>query len=85
MEEVDLAEMFGGKLPPASIGRAAAAFGLNTSIGNAANTATGHDGEAASTTLEDIQDAVQKRIKSLSEGKWSAERAEFGPRTSYFF
>ena len=79
---LDLAEMFGGKLPPPGVGRAAAAFGFNTAIGNACNTATGEDGKSTSATLSDMKEAVDRRLELFADGKWSAERAEFGPRTS---
>lgn len=74
----DLAKAFGGTLPPASVGRAAAAFGINTSAGNAANTADDK-------TPAGMREAVIDRLEKFEAGIWSAERAEGGPRTTIFF
>lgn len=77
-EQIPLAEVFGGNLPPPCVGRAAAAFGINTSAGNAANTATDKSSEGA-------RNAVGARLDTFREGRWSTERAEGGPRSSLFF
>lgn len=77
----DLAKAFGGKLPPPSVGRAAAAFGINTSAGNAGNTLKGEDGQPV-TDPDDIQAEVEARLADFESGIWSAERAAPGPRTS---
>lgn len=88
----DLAELFNGSLPPASTGRAAAAFGLSTTCGNAGNT-------AVSATVKDLKDSgnkdassddvhpsvareeVQGRLNDILKGEWGGER-EFGIGTS---
>ena len=80
----DLAKIFGGKLPQAGVGRAAAAFGISTSAGNAGNTA------AAASETDDpdvVREAVEDRLEVFSPedgspGEWSAEREAGGPRTS---
>lgn len=64
--DVNLADL------PEHIIRQAAAFGLNTTIGNAAG---GVEDEA------DIIDALEDRIASLTAGNWAAER-QSGPRGS---
>lgn len=76
--QIDLKDIFGGSYPPVSVGRAAAAFGINTSAGNAANT-------AEEKTPAGLKDAVDARLETFHEGRWSAERAEGGPRSSLFF
>jgi len=76
--QIDLKDVFGGSYPPVSVGRAAAAFGINTSAGNAANT-------AEEKTPAGLKDAVDARLETFGEGRWSAERAEGGPRSSLFF
>ena len=67
---VDLAKMFGGTLPPASVGRAAAAFGISTSIGNAGNTS------------DETYEAMVDRFETLEAGEWTTERASSGPTTT---
>jgi hypothetical protein len=79
-EEVDLAEFFGGHLPPPCVGRAAAAFGLNTSIGNAGNTAKEEDGSKASPETQ--IEAVKTRIEVLRQGKWASDAIGGGARPS---
>lgn len=76
--QLDLKDVFGGSYPPIGVGRAAAAFGINTSAGNAANTAD-------EKTPAGLKDAVDARLETFGEGRWSAERAEGGPRASLFF
>lgn len=76
--QIDLKDVFGGSYPPVGVGRAAAAFGINTSAGNAANT-------AEEKTPAGLKDAVDARLETFLEGRWSAERAEGGPRASLFF
>ena len=81
----DLAKIFGGKLPPPCVGRAAAAFGISTSAGNAGNTAAAAD-ESDDPAI--VREAVEERLEVFvpedgSAGEWSGERAPGGPRTSY--
>lgn len=71
----ELADIFPGGLPKPCVARAAAAFGVNTSAGNAGNTL---DSDAP----DDIRDAVEGRLELFSAGKWSQERQGGGPRTS---
>src|SRR5689334_4312081 len=89
----DLAEAFGGSLPAPSVGRAAAAFGLSTSLGNAGNTAgaeaapvvgTDEDGRPIKGEADpnDIIEAVEERLARLKEGTWAAEREGAGPPTT---
>src|SRR5262245_7553157 len=89
----DLSEAFGGSLPAPSVGRAAAAFGLSTSLGNAGNTAgaeaapvVGTDDEGRPIKGEadpnDIIEAVEERLARLKEGTWAAEREGAGPPTT---
>jgi len=80
---IDLAKVFGGNLPPPSVGRAAAALGVSTSAGNAG----GSVAKAAGHNPEVIREAVEKRLETFvpedgSPGEWSAERDSGGPRTS---
>lgn len=75
----ELAKVFGGSLPPPSVGRAAAAFGVSTSAGNAGNTAAS---TAGSDDPEVAMEAVNKRLEQLESGEWSAERDDGTPRTS---
>lgn len=76
---LDLKDVFGGSLPPPSVGRAAAAFGINTSAGNAGNT-VGKDATAA-----EVREAIEARLETFTNGRWTSERAEGGPRPSMFF
>ena len=69
----NLADAFGGTLPPPGVGRAAAAFGISTSAGNAGNTTKG-----------DTREAVQDRLEVFESGNWSTE-AGGGPRLGVFF
>lgn len=72
--EVDMAPYFGGSLPEPCVGRAAAAFGLSTSGGNAGNTVDDD-------TPEGIRDAVEKRVEVWNDGDWATGRDD-GPGTS---
>ena len=89
---VDMAKVFGGTLPPPSVGRAAAAFGVSTTIGNAGNTAGADDKKARGLKREDDPDpeivfnALMSRLEKVvppdgTEGEWTTAR-ETGPRTS---
>lgn len=89
----DLASAFGGKLPPPCIGRAAAAFGISTSAGNAGNTAISAYAKENSIETDDVdpdeaREAVEERLATFASGPdgkpadWSAEREGGGPRTS---
>lgn len=89
----DLATAFGGELPPPCIGRAAAAFGISTSAGNAGNTAISAYAKDNGIETDDVdpdeaREAVEERLQSFvpnAEGRsaeWSAEREGGGPRTS---
>lgn len=80
---VELAKLFGGTLPAPSVGRAAAAFGINTSAGNAANTAG--KGATIEETITLAKEAIEARLETFGEGRWTTERAEGGPRPSLFF
>src|SRR5262245_51132633 len=68
--EVDLAQLFGGTLPPAGPGRACAAFGAAQTIGNAG--LTGVDEEDRGDP-DEIYGALVDRFKSLQAGRWTAE------------
>ena len=75
----ELADAFGGTLPPPCVGLAAAAFGILTSAGNAGGSAE-KDGDEHDP--EDVIEAVSDRFKVFSSGVWAAERGEGGPRTT---
>lgn len=91
----ELKDVFNGQLPSPCVGRAAAAFGVSTSLGNAGNSAIanaadaiydGEDREARKEALEQVNpevalSAVKDRWEILTSGEWAAER-EFGPGTS---
>lgn len=92
----NLADIFGGKLPAPCVGRAAAAFGVSTSLGNAGNSEIAaaareaHGGAEDAETRRAALDAVNPEVgmsamadrwASLQAGEWSAER-EIGPSTS---
>lgn len=79
-EKFDLAAAFGGALPAPCIGRAAAAFGINTSAGNAGNTVKGEDGEDPN--VADRIEAVKDRLATFLEGNWESERESSGPRVT---
>lgn len=81
--QVELSKLFGGSLPAPSVGRAAAAFGINTSAGNAANTAG--KGSTVEETINLGKEAIEARLETFAEGRWTTERAEGGPRPSLFF
>lgn len=57
---------------PESIIRAAAAFGINTSVGNTFG---------GTPDPEEAFELAEARWERLKEGEWSAERGESGPRT----
>jgi len=91
--QYDLVDAFAGTLPAPSVGRAAAAFGLSTSLGNAGNTAgaenapvvgTDEDGRPIKGEADpnDIIEAVEERLARLKEGTWAAEREGAGPPTT---
>lgn len=69
-----LSDLFSGKLPPPCVGRAAAAFGVNTSAGNMLT------GVEDTEDPEEIADAIKQRLAAFSAGRWSAERAGGGGR-----
>src|SRR5689334_22017970 len=79
---LELAEVFGGSLPPPCVGRAACAFGLSTSLGNAGNTASYQkakelDGGDVDPSV--IWEAVDERLKTLKSGEWAEQREGVGP------
>lgn len=78
IREVHLSDFSDGIL------RAAAAFGLNTSLGNAVNTAKSEAGEGVEPTATERIGAFDDRLAGLKAGTWSAERAEGGPRMGVF-
>ena len=81
---LDLAQVFGGSLPGPCVGRAAAAFGLSTSLGNAGNTAAyakaKETGEEADP--DTIWEAVNDRLENILRGEWAEEREGAGPPTT---
>ena len=91
----NLADAFAGQLPPPCVGRAAAAFGISTSIGNAGNSAIaiaadafyeGDDRDQRAAALERVNPeeglkAMADRWDSFKSGEWSSER-ELGPSTA---
>lgn len=77
VEEIDLAEVFGGSLPPPCVGRAAAAFGISTSAGNAGNTIPKEEGQTKVPASE-IRAAVADRLQTFLEGQWSTDRGGSG-------
>lgn len=84
---VDLAQFFpGGKLPSPCVGRAAAAFGINTSAGNVVGTLERERDEEGRITgtphPEDVLEAIKDRIETFAAGRWAEESAAGGPRTS---
>ena len=62
---------------------AAAAFGLNTSLGNAANTAKEEDGSKA--TPETMREAVEARLEVLKSGKWASDAVGGSTRPSMLY
>lgn len=62
-----------GPLPPPGVLRAAAAFGINTSVGNVLGSVTDR---------ADFHDACAARWETLISGSWSSDR-EFGPRIGH--
>ena len=77
---VPLAPFFGGTLPPASVGRAAAAFGINTSAGNTIGTLEKDDD--GNVHPADVKEAVEDRLKTFEAGRWADEAAGVGPGTT---
>lgn len=69
---MELKDIFPDGLPPPSVGRAAAAAGVNTSVGNVFG---------GIFDTEEAIEAAESRWATLQEGSWSAER-KTGPRTS---
>ncbi len=66
--EVDLKAMFGGTLPPPSVGRASAGAGISNAVGGA--------GLADDVNTDDpdaVREAMEERIKALNSGRWTAE------------
>ena len=57
---------------PEAILRAAAAFGINTSVGNTFG---------GTPDADEAFELAESRWERLKEGEWSAERGESGPRT----
>ena len=82
----ELAKYFGGKLPPPCVGRAAAAFGINTSAGNVVGTLErerDEDGKITGTPHpDDVFEALNDRLETFKAGRWAEESAAGGPRTS---
>lgn len=79
-----LAKVFAGGLPQPCVGRAAAAFGIATSAGNAGTTAA-HQAETDDPEI--VREAVEERLDTFapsdgSPGEWSTEREAGAPRTS---
>ena len=69
----DLSTVFpGGALPAPCVGRAAAAFGINTSAGNLAGPLSSAD---------EIREAVEGRLEDFASGAWTTAR-ESGNRPS---
>lgn len=67
----DLARIFGGSLPEPSMGLCAAAFGMNTVLGNEIAGKDKSDPQALAT-------AISERLEAIYEGEWSEGRQ--GPR-----
>ena len=75
--EFPLAQMFPGqKLPPPCVARAAAAFGVNTAAGNML---TGLE-DADKDDPEAVAEAIEHRLATFADGRWSAEREGGGGR-----
>jgi hypothetical protein len=75
---IELSSVFPEGMPPPCVGRAAAAFGINTSAGNAGNTLSKED----KTDPGKIREAVEARLEIFEAGKWSQERQGGGERPS---
>jgi hypothetical protein len=71
--EIDLEPLFPNGLPEPCVGLAAAAFGLNTSVGNVVG--------PMSDPVE-MAKAMQARVDVIMDGEWRGGR-ETGPRTKY--
>lgn len=69
--DADLAQLFGGSLPEPSMGLCAAAFGMNTVLGNEIAGKDKSDPAALAT-------AISERLGAIYEGEWSEGRQ--GPR-----
>jgi hypothetical protein len=77
VEEIELAQVFGDALPPPCVGRAAAAFGISTSAGNAGNTLPKAEGETRKDASE-VREAVADRLQTFLDGQWSTDRGGGG-------
>jgi len=79
---VPLAQYFGGTLPAPGVGRAAAAFGINTSAGNTIGTLERErdaSGKLAEPDPADVKAAVEDRLETFTAGRWAAEEGAGGP------
>jgi hypothetical protein len=79
---VPLAQFFGGTLPAPGVGRAAAAFGINTSAGNTIGTLERErdaSGKLAEPDPADVKAAVEDRLETFAAGRWAAEEGSGGP------
>jgi len=79
---VPLAPFFGGTLPAPSVGRAAAAFGINTSAGNTVGTLDRErdaSGKLEEPDPADVKAAVEDRLETFNAGRWAAEEGAGGP------
>ena len=73
----DLAQLFPGKkLPEPCVARAAAAFGVNTAAGNML---TGLE-DVEKEDPEAVAEAIEHRLATFADGRWSAEREGGGGR-----
>ncbi len=83
---VELAQFFGGSLPGPCVGRAAAAFGINTSAGNTIGTLDREKdpetGKLVPPHPDDVQREVEDRISTFKDGRWSSEAGPGGGGTS---
>ena len=83
---VELAQFFGGSLPAPGVGRAAAAFGIQTSAGNTVGTVERERDEAGKIIgdphPDDVREAVEDRIATFLAGRWASEAGPGGPGTS---
>ncbi len=66
--EIDLKTMFGGSLPPVSVGRAAAGAGVSNAVGGA-----GLADDVNTDDPDEVMEAMVERNKALSAGRWTAE------------
>lgn len=83
---VPLAQFFGGTLPAPGVGRAAAAFGINTSAGNTVGTIDRakdpETGKLEEPHPEDVKRAVEDRVQVFLDGRWASEAGPGGGFTS---